>query len=64
MFDLELGGLTYQNGHYVVQNVPAGAPKWIGYRTIQARITVESRNESEVKIGAWALAARFRYRRT
>ncbi len=41
---LDLGGLTQQNGRYLLQNVPAGthtlAVSRIGYRTIEAQVTV------------------------
>ena len=42
--NLSLGGLTQQNGRYLLQNVPAGTHTlnvtWIGYPTVQAQITV------------------------
>ena len=41
---LDLGGLTQQNGRYLLQNVPAGTHTLsvlrIGYRTVAAQITV------------------------
>ena len=41
---LDLGGLTQQNGRYLLQNVPAGthtlSVSRIGYRTVEAQITV------------------------
>ena len=41
---LDLGGLTQQNGRYLLQNVPPGAYTLtvarIGYRTVEAQITV------------------------
>ncbi len=41
---LDLGGLTQQNGRYLLQNVPAGthtlAVSRIGYRTVEAQVTV------------------------
>ena len=41
---LDLGGLTYKNGHYVIQNVPDGthtlSVSRIGYRNTEAQITV------------------------
>ncbi|MCH8812918.1 MAG: carboxypeptidase-like regulatory domain-containing protein [Gemmatimonadetes bacterium] len=42
--DLRLGGLSQQNGRYLLQNVPAGTHTLsvtrMGYRTVEARITV------------------------
>ena len=44
IFALELGGLSQQNGRYLLQNVPAGTHTLsvarIGYRTMQAEIVV------------------------
>jgi len=41
---LDLGGLTQQNGRYLLQNVPAGthtlSVSRIGYRTVEAQITI------------------------
>ena len=41
---LDLGGLTQQNGRYLLQNVPAGthtlSASRIGYRTVEAQVTV------------------------
>ena len=42
--DLRLGGLSQQNGRYLLQNVPAGTHTLsvtrMGYRTVEAQITV------------------------
>ena len=42
--NLELGGLTQQNGRYLLQNVPAGthtlSVSRIGYRTTEVQVTV------------------------
>ena len=44
---LELGGLSQRNGRYLLRNVPAGtytlAVTRIGYRTLEAQITIDGR---------------------
>ena len=44
IFDLELGGLSQQNGRFLLQNLPAGTHTltvWrIGYETIERRVAV------------------------
>ena len=49
IFDLELGGLTQQNGRYLLQNVPPGTHTLtvarIGYQTSQLQIAV-ARNQT------------------
>ena len=51
IFTLELGGLSQQNGRYLLQNVPAGTHTLtvarIGYRTIAAQIAVDGNQTVE-----------------
>ncbi len=52
---LDLGGLTQQNGRYLLQNVPAGthtlAVARIGYRTVEVQITVGGGQTVEQNFG-------------
>ncbi len=52
---LDLGGLTQQNGRYLLQNVPAGthtlSVSRIGYRTVEAQVTVAGGQTVEQNFG-------------
>ncbi len=53
-FDLELGGLSQQNGRFLLRNVPAGTHTLtvarIGYETVQRRIAVADGQTVEYNI--------------
>ena len=56
---LRMGGLTHQNGRYVIQNVPAGthtlSVERIGYRTAEMEITVDGDRTVNFSIAEEAL---------
>ena len=51
IFSLDFGGLSQQNGRYLLQNVPAGTHTLtvarIGYQTLQAQIVVTDKQSVE-----------------
>ncbi len=63
IFSLDLGGLTQQNGRYLLQNVPVGTHTLtvarVGYQTLQAQIVVTDKQSVEQNF-AISLEARAR----